>query len=94
MLELKPGNANIRYNLALHYLKENRYWLTAQELIKVIKLNPNDCDAYYNLAVLNEIYFYDNNTAIEYYKKYLALSPNANDKEIVEIWIRQLKNKK
>lgn len=92
--EAMPDNVNIHYNLAVEYIKGLHYWDAVQELNQVIRLDPKDKDAFYNLAVLNEIYLNDKKTAAKYYKKYLSIGLKTKDKRLVQDWIDVLESKR
>ncbi|MFH1767703.1 MAG: hypothetical protein ABH858_00895 [Candidatus Omnitrophota bacterium] len=91
--EVMPDNPDVYYNLAVNYLRGSHYWRAHEALKEVIRLNPDDKDACYNLAVLNESYIGDKNLAVSYYKKYLELDPQAKDKSSVESWIESLQKR-
>ena len=89
--QLKEGNPDFHYNLAIEYLKAEEFEQAAEELYKVIQLNPEDEDAYYNLGVLYENYLGDRKRAKFYYRQYLKLAPATQaDVNDVKEWIRQI----
>jgi tetratricopeptide (TPR) repeat protein len=92
-LSLFPEHPAIHYNLALQYLKQENYWDAARELVWVIRLNPYDKEAYYNLGILYEIFLGNDDLALTYYRKYLELAPLANDRAVVSGWIETLEKK-
>lgn len=83
--------ADSHYNLAMRHLKNQQYKDAARTLLKVIRLNPRDKDAYYNLGVLYESYLGDKRQALNYYAQYLKHAPRAEDAPDVRTWIRQIK---
>lgn len=89
-----PQNNNLRYNLALEYIKVNEFKLAQEQLGRIIELDSRDKDAYYNLAVLSESYFNNKKQAIYYYSRYLSLAPEAEDAWRVKMWIKELKKQK
>lgn len=89
--KLAPKNADLRYNLALEYIKISEYKLAEEELKRVIQLNNRDKDACYNLGVLYENYLGDRTQAIYYYSRYIGLDPRAEDAWRVRVWINDLK---
>lgn len=83
-------NPDLYYNLAIEYLKTSQFKEAAGAFTKVIKLNPQDKSAFYNLGVLCEGYLGDPKQALEYYRKYLKLAPNAEDTKEVKSWIQEI----
>ncbi len=51
-LELNPGSTAVTFNLAIAYYKERNLKETISALEKIIQLDPNDYEAYYNLGCL------------------------------------------
>ena len=90
-IKKNPQNADLYYNLAVGYLKNNQYADAAGSLKKAVSLNPKDKNAYYNLAVLYESYLNDKRQALEYYSRYLRLSSKADDTREVKSWMNQIK---
>lgn len=90
-----PENPDLYYNLAIQYIKSERFKEAAEALKRVIKVNPQDKDAYYNLGVLYGDYLFDKKKARTYYSYYLKFSLPADEALEVKNWIRQLyENKK
>lgn len=90
-IELNPKNADLHYNLALEYMKNNHYKEAEVELKRTLQLNPRDKDTCYNLGVIYESYFSDKAQAVYYYSRYVALAPRADDAWRVRVWIKDLK---
>lgn len=88
--ELKKQEALLHYNLGVAYTKEKNYDMALDEYRKALKLNSADPDTYYNLAILYDDCFKNPKRAIENYKKYLELRPNAPDIDEVKEWILDL----
>jgi len=55
-----------------------------------LKLNANNPEAHYNLGLLYENCIGETEKALEHYRKYLELKPNAEDSAEVEAWIKRL----
>jgi len=91
LLEIMPDNPDIHYNLGILYLKRNDYFDAAQEFMQAVRLNPQDAEACYNLGILYEIFLNDKKMAVFYYRKYLEINPEAQDKGIVKSWIKELR---
>jgi len=91
-----------RGNVAIESAQSNADYLSAvEEFKKALQYAPNCPDIYYNIALC-----YDKSMgsdlfkgskgfaeAIENYKKYLALKPNAQDKQTVQTRIYELEYK-
>lgn len=69
----------MHYNLGVFYTKEGNYQKAIKEFEAVIKANPNDADAYYNLGVIYAEYLNEEEKAIDYFSRYLELAPNDKD---------------
>ena len=89
-IALAADKSNLYYNLAIEYLKTKQFNQAAEELNKVIQLDPKDKDAFYNLGVLYENYLGDLERARLYYKRYIKLAPHAVDVKNVKSWIRRI----
>jgi tetratricopeptide (TPR) repeat protein len=82
--------ANLTYNQAVEFIKKGAYLPAEQALKEVIRLNPKDTDAYYNLGVLYENHLLDKKKALVYYKKYVQLAPLAENAKEVNRWIEEI----
>lgn len=104
----KLAQAIAEYNLAVkfdekHYQSYNNasvvYSMTGRNkeaidsLNKVIALQPNFAKAYKNLGIIYDLRLKDKQKAIENYKTYLKLRPNAPERKVVKIWIASLEGK-
>ena len=68
---------------------ENKEFELARDSYEyAIKQNKNFANAHYNLALLNDIYFQNIQSAYDSYLTYLKLNP---DDETVKDWVEQLK---
>lgn len=86
-----PKNPDLHYNLAVGYLKNKDFNNAALALKNALRLNPKDRDACYNLAVLYESYLGQKKEAVNYYNRYLRLSPRAADSMNVRKWVQEIK---
>ncbi len=86
----EPKNSDLRFNLAVEYLKAEEFRRAERELKYAVQLNPKDKDACYNLGVLYNSYLNDKSKAVYYYGRYLDLVPRAADSMLVKGWIREL----
>ena len=65
------------------YFEKGEYEIAAREYYQAVTLMPNDPDAHYNLAFVSSEYLDDQKTALEHYKTYLYLKPDAKDKDAI-----------
>ena len=93
-IERDPGNPDLYYNLAVQYIKSERFKEAAEALKQVIKVNPQDKDAYYNLGVLYGDYLSDKKKARSYYSYYLKFSIPPDEATEIKNWMRQLNENK
>ncbi|MFH0790611.1 MAG: tetratricopeptide repeat protein [Candidatus Omnitrophota bacterium] len=89
-VKIDSKNVNLYYNLAVEYIKINEFDYAVEALERVVVLNPQDKDAWYNLGVLFETYFGDKMQAVEYYRRYVKSAPQAEDVNQVKEWIAQI----
>ena len=83
----KKETVRFHYNLALTYDESRRYKEALAEYKKALEVAPDDPDIHYNLAVLYDEHIYDDKKAIEHYRTYLKLRPDAQDADKVVYWI-------
>lgn len=57
---------------------------------EIMKKTPKDPRVYYNLGVLHSDYLNNPGKAVQFFRKYLELSPKARDAAQVRAWIRDL----
>lgn len=95
--QLRIDAAKAHYNMGNIYFQKGEYEVAAREYYQAVTLMPNDPDAHYNLAFVSGEYLRDYKTALEHYKMYLYLNPQAKDYEIVrgkvmdaELYIKNL----
>lgn len=88
--KLSRQEALLHYNLGVSYAREKNYEMAIDEYERVISLNPNDADAHYNLAIIYDEYRKNPKRAIQHYRKYLELRPQADDIDEVKDWINRL----
>jgi len=87
---LRKDTIKLHYNLANLFFEQGRYELASSEYKRVLDLMPQDAATHYNLAFVSAEYLKDYPTAIEHYKRYLALAPIADDIGFVKNQILQL----
>lgn len=91
-LEQSPGDNNIKYNLAMAFFGSDDYQNAAYWLKEVIKNNPRDAYAYYNLGVIYESFLPDYDQAIVYYQKFLKNAPSCPETDKVKEWIKYIES--
>ena len=77
------------YNTGLADAENHKFKLARIEYEKALKVAPNDSDTHYNLAILYDDHLNNKKKAIEHYRAYLRLRPNAQDAAKVRYWIRE-----
>jgi len=87
---LSKQEALLHYNLGVSLTKEKSYEMAIDEYERALKLDPKDADSHYNLAIIYDEYRKNPKRAIEHYKQYLQLRPEAADIDEVKDWISRL----
>ena len=77
--------AAMHYNLGVIFTRDKQYARAVKEFLKVIELRPDDADAHYNLGVIYAEHLPNRQKAIEYFRKYMRMNPNAQDAS----WVKQ-----
>ena len=67
-LRLNPGSTAVSFNLAIAYYKERNLIETVSTLERIVQLDPNDYEAYYNLGCLR-LYQKDFDAACDCFRK-------------------------
>lgn len=89
-ITLDPKMYTAMNNLALMYVEMHKFPQALEYLTKCIEVKPDFAPAYKNIGILYETRLKNSKAAIEWYKKYLTIRPNAPDRKTVESWIRLL----
>lgn len=89
-ITLDPKMHTALNNLALLYAETQKFPQALEYFKKCIEVKPDFAPAYKNLGILYETRLKDTQAAIEWYKKYLTVRPNAPDRKAVESWIKML----
>lgn len=90
-LQLEPQSATLENLLGLINVEDGAYKTAEKHYARALELNPNLANAYYNVALLNDIYYQNVPKAIQHYERYLALINNADPD--TEAWVAELKRK-
>jgi len=86
-LALQPDSRDARYNFALA-LKQASYFLdAAEELLKLLKDNPNEARAHLSLANLYAQQLHNSKLAREHYLKLLELEPRHPQAGEIRYWL-------
>ena len=71
--------ANMHYNLGVIFQEQNKPDQAIKEFELALKVNPDDSDAHYNLALIYDKAKNNREQAICHYKRYLEINPDAED---------------
>ncbi|MEI8344901.1 MAG: tetratricopeptide repeat protein [Candidatus Omnitrophota bacterium] len=71
--------AKMHFNAGNFYYQNRDYPNAVNEYKKALFYTPDDAQAHYNLAVVSDQVLGDWATALEHYKRYVQLSPDAKD---------------
>lgn len=88
---IKKERGLYHYNLAVAYTQAKFYDDAIDAYQKSLEFDPDNPEAHYNLGLLYANFKDYPEKAIEHYRRYIELSPDAEDKEEVEAWIEKLK---
>jgi tetratricopeptide (TPR) repeat protein len=86
--KLRADTATMHYNLAVILTEQRNYQAAILEYQKVLEIRPNDADAHYNLAILYDDFLKNNDKALEHYRQYIQVAPNAPESQRVRQWIK------
>jgi chromosome segregation ATPase len=77
--------ADTHYNLGVLFTQRDDYIRAIKEFRKVVELKPNDGDAYYNLGLIYAEHVPDRQKALQHFRRYLEINPDADDAG----WVKQ-----
>ena len=86
--KLRSEAASMHYNLAVILTDQQNYPAAIREYEKVLETRPEDADAHYNLAIIYDDYLKNNEKAIEHYRRYLKIAPDAPEAQRVRQWMK------
>jgi Tfp pilus assembly protein PilF len=89
-LAARPTSVALRNNLAETYRAAGRTDDARREFEAILKAQPGYAPAHYGLAVLFDDQLHDRGHAVEHYRRYLALAPEAPDAGRVRTWLREI----
>lgn len=90
-VNLSPQQAQYFDQLGIAYREQGQFEKARAAYERAIELDPNYAGACLNLGILYDLYLWDGARALEYYGRYLALSPSGDEK--VTKWIADLRNR-
>lgn len=90
---LKRENADMHYNLGVIFQQQAKWREAVREYEKVLEIKPDDADANFNLAIIYDTIKNDREKAVFYYKRYLDITPEADDALKVKEYITGLNTK-
>lgn len=86
--KLRSETATMHYNLAVILTDQQNYSAAIREYEKVLETRPNDADAHYNLAIIYDDYLKNNEEALEHYRQYMKIAPDAPEAQRVRQWVK------
>jgi tetratricopeptide (TPR) repeat protein len=86
--KLRSETATMHYNLAVILTDQRNYPAAIREYEKVLETRPDDADAHYNLAIIYDDYLKNNEKALEHYRQYIKIVPNAPEAQHVRQWMK------
>jgi tetratricopeptide (TPR) repeat protein len=90
-VEVSPKNEVVQFELGLLYRKTGRFDLSRKAYEEAIKVNRNYAMAYYNLAILCDIYMQQLKCAVENFENYRKLTPEGSQQ--VGMWLTDLRRR-
>ena len=81
---LKHERALYQYNLGIVYAQAQRYDEAIEAYQQSLELDPKNADAHYNLGLLYERATSQSDRASWHYRRYLELTPQAEDRDEVQ----------
>ena len=85
-------NADMHYNLGVLLSKNQEFRNAAIEFQRAIELRKDDASSYFNLGKIYADFYKDKVKAVGYFKKYLELNPQAEDRNWVQNFITSFKS--
>ncbi|MCK5852624.1 hypothetical protein KAH27_06295 [bacterium] len=80
-----------KYNQALELQENERYKDALRLFHKAVQIDPNHEDAYLQIASIYDDHLEDKDRAVEWYQKYLNISQNESQKQLVNKWLKEAK---
>ena len=89
--ELKASKIRMYYNLGTMHMRLKEFVKAEAALLEVLKLDPDDAGAHYNLGILFDDHLERSEAAERHYLRFLELESSGPDAEQVTRWLRQLR---
>lgn len=83
--------ADNKYNQALKLQEAEQYKDALRLFHKTVQIDPNYEEAYLQIASIYDDHLEDKDRAVEWYQKYLDISKNEKQKELVKKWLNDAK---
>jgi len=90
-VRLDPQQPVFLNQLGISYRQLGQFTKAREAYEKAIALDPSYPAAYLNLGILFDLYFWDSKRALEFYDRYLELTPGGDDKVVK--WVADIKNR-
>lgn len=90
-VKLNPQQPVFLNQLGIAYRQQGKFAQAREAYEKAIALDPSYAAPYLNLGILFDLYFWDSKRALEFYDRYLALTPGG-DERVVK-WVADIKNR-
>ncbi|MFH1452463.1 MAG: tetratricopeptide repeat protein [Armatimonadota bacterium] len=87
-MELNPADPNLQILLGTLYFKENNLDKAIECFKSALDKGSAKPDIYYNIAICYQIKK-DKENAVKYYKEYLKIKPDSQDKDKIENFIKK-----
>lgn len=78
---------DLHYNMAAIYARDGRYEAAEREYLHALRIDPEDADSHYNLAILYDDHLNEPEKAAIHYRRYVKLRPHADDVDVVRSWL-------
>jgi Flp pilus assembly protein TadD len=91
-VKLNPQQPVFLNQLGIAYRQQGKFAKAREAYEKAIALDPSYAAPYLNLGILFDLYFWDSKRALEFYDRYLALTPGG-DERVVK-WVADIKNRR
>jgi tetratricopeptide (TPR) repeat protein len=91
-LEMAPESITLHNNLGVLYGMTGKDEEAVSQFKKVIEISEKEAGAYKNIAIIYSKYPDKREEAIGYFEKYILLNPSAQEREMVEKKIEELKH--
>lgn len=83
--------AESKYNQAIKLQESEQYKDALRLFHKAVQIDPNYEDAYLQIASIYDDHLEDKERAVEWYQKYLDISKNEKQKQLVKKWLADAK---